>query len=124
MFLKIDHLAIASADPKRLAEWYGTTLNFEMVQENSGAYFVEAQNGGMIEIVQATGERPVDEGKPPGLRHFAIGVEDFEAAFAQLQKHAVSFLGEPYEANGNRLVFFTDIDGNVLHLVHRSRPLK
>jgi hypothetical protein len=33
-------------------------------------------------------------------------------------------LGEPYQAQGNRLVFFSDPDGNVLHLIQRARPLK
>jgi hypothetical protein len=36
----------------------------------------------------------------------------------------VTFLDSPYETQGNRLVFFTDPDGNVLHLIQRGKPLR
>jgi hypothetical protein len=32
-------------------------------------------------------------------------------------------LTEPYNNQGNRLVFFTDSDGNILHLIQREKPL-
>ena len=51
MFTGIEHFAIASPNPKRLAEWYVRTLDFEIVFEYAGNYFVEAQNGGLIEII-------------------------------------------------------------------------
>lgn len=124
MFSGIEHFAIASPNPKRLAEWYVATLEFEIAFEYAGNYFVGAQNGGLIEIIPSEGDRPDNKIKTPGLRHIAITVEDFDAGYQELRKQDVIFLGEPYEAQGNRLVFFTDPDGNVVHLIHRSRPLK
>ncbi len=124
MFSGIEHFAIASPNPKRLAEWYVTNLEFEIAFEYAGNYFVEARNGALIEIIPAEGERPASEIRTPGLRHVAITVEDFDDAYRQLQKSGVTFLGEPYENQGNRLVFFVDADENVLHLIKRSKPLK
>ncbi len=124
MFSGIDHFAIASPDPKRLADWYVQTLDFTLVFKNSGAYFVEAANGFVIEIIPAIGERPDSELKTPGMRHVAISVDDFDQAYRRLQEQDVPSLQEPFEAVGNRLVFFTDLDGNILHLIKRAKPLK
>jgi glyoxylase I family protein len=123
MFTGIEHFAIASPNPKRLADWYVANLAFEICFEYAGNYFVQAKNGGLIEIIPSEGERSPSEMRTPGLRHIAILVEDFDAGYAQLQKQGISFVAEPYENQGNRLVFFYDIDGNLVHLIHRNKPL-
>lgn len=124
MFNGIEHFAIASPNPKRLADWYIANLEFEITFEYAGNYFVEARNGSLIEIVPAEGE-PSEAGfRTPGMRHIAIAVDDFDAAYEQLQSQGVKFAGEPYETQGNRLVFFADADGNLIHLIQRSKPLK
>jgi glyoxylase I family protein len=124
MFTGIEHFAIASPNPKRLADWYVASLEFEIAFEYAGNYFVEARNGGLIEIIPSDGDRPPSEIKTPGLRHIAISVENFDVGYEQLQKQGVTFVSEPYETQGNRLVFFTDPDGNVIHLIQRGKPLK
>jgi glyoxylase I family protein len=124
MFTGIEHFAIASPNPKRLADWYVANLEFEIVFEYAGNYFVEAKNGALIEIIPADGERTPAQMRTPGMRHIAIMVQDFDAGYAQLQAQGVTFVAEPYETQGNRLVFFSDIDGNLLHLIQRSKPLK
>lgn len=123
MFTGIEHFAIASPDPKRLADWYAANLEFETVFDYAGNYFVEARNGALIEIVPSEGDRPVSAVRTPGMRHIAISVADFDAAYSHLKMHGVAFAGEPYENQGNRLVFFTDPDGNLIHLIQRSQPL-
>src|SRR5438270_12199972 len=42
MFTGIEHFAIASPNPKRLADWYVTYLEFKISYEYAGNYFVEA----------------------------------------------------------------------------------
>jgi glyoxylase I family protein len=84
---------------------------------------VRAQDGGLIEIIPAQGERAQATPKTPGLRHIAIAVENFDEAYADLKGKGVSFTGEPFENQGNRLVFFEDADGNLLHLIERQQPL-
>lgn len=123
MFTGIEHFAIASPNPKRLADWYVSQLEFEITFEYAGNYFVNAKNGGLIEIIPSTGERPDAGLRTPGLRHIAIAVDDFDAACGQLRGQGVKFEGEPYTNEGNRLVFFTDPDGNLIHLIQRAKPL-
>ena len=123
MFNGLEHTGIATPDPKRLAEWYVDHLEFEINYIYAGNYFVKARNGTMMEILPSEGERAPQKIKDPGLRHLAIVPDNFDAAYGQLKQKGVNFLGEPFSIEGNRLVFFTDCDGNVLHLIHREKPL-
>jgi glyoxylase I family protein len=124
MFQGVEHTAIASPNPQRLAQWYVDHLEFVINYTYDGNYFVKAANGAMLEIIPAEGPPPTPAAmKTPGLRHLAIWVDDFDAAHAQLAAQGVKFLGEPFENKGNRLVFFSDADGNIVHLIWRERPL-
>jgi len=123
VFKGIEHFAIASLNPKRLADWYAANLEFEITYEYAGNYFVRAQNGAFIEIIPADGDRHDAGMRTPGLRHIAISVDDFDAAYEQLRLQGVKFEGEPYRNNGNRLVFFKDPEGNLIHLIQRESPL-
>lgn len=123
MFTGLEHTAIASPDPHKLAQWYVDHLQFVINYEYEGNYFVKAPNGAMLEIIPAAGERPAQNLKDPGLRHLAVMVDDFDAGYRQLQGAGVRFVSEPIEVKGNRLVFFTDLDGNYLHLIQRPHPL-
>lgn len=123
MIRGIEHSAIASSDPAALAEWYVDTLGFVINYRGSTAFFVKAPDGSMIEIIPAEGERGTVTLKTPGLRHLALTVTDFDAVYAGLQAKGVNFLTEPVTAKGNKLVFFTDPEGNYLHLLQRETPL-
>lgn len=123
MFKGIEHFAIASPNPKRLAEWYASQLDFEITFEYAGTYFVEARNGSLIEIVPSEGERPETGMRTPGMRHIAIAVDDFAGAYGRLREQGAVFEGEPYCNGGNQVVFFRDGDGNLLHLIRRDKPL-
>ena len=123
MFNGLEHTAIASPNPEKLANWYKDNLDFRINFEYAGNYFVRAANGSMLEIIPSEGDRAANEMKTPGIRHLAIEVGDFDAAHAELKKRGVSFRGEPFETQGNRLVFFNDADGNIVHLIKRPQPL-
>ena len=123
MFKGVEHTAIASPNPKKLAQWYVDHLEFQINFEYDGNYFVKAANGTVLEIIPSEGERGAAKMKDPGIRHIAIQVDDFDAARAHLQKAGVKFLAEPTGSQGNRIVFFADGDGNFLHLIHRQKPL-
>jgi glyoxylase I family protein len=123
MFTGLEHTAIASPNPLRLAEWYVQHLGFRINYEYAGNYFVKAPDGSMLEIIPSEGERLPQGMKDPGLRHLAIKVDDFDASHRELQSQGVHFLTEPYSNQGNRLVFFADADGNFLHLIERPKPL-
>jgi len=123
MFKGLEHTAIASPDPQKLAQWYVDHLEFTINFQYAGNYFVRAANGSMLEIIPSEGAREPQKMKDPGIRHLAILVDDFDAAYQRLRQAGVQFLGEPTENKGNRLVFFADGDGNFVHLVHRQQPL-
>jgi glyoxylase I family protein len=126
MIQGIEHTAIASPDPHRLAQWYVERLGFAVnyTSTNGKTVFVKAPDGSMIEIIESnqTPRTPVDM-KAPGLRHMALTVADFDAAYARLKDAGVTFLSEKAASGGNTTAFFTDCDGNILHLLHRQTPL-
>jgi catechol 2,3-dioxygenase-like lactoylglutathione lyase family enzyme len=123
MFQGLEHTAIASPDPKRLAEWYVQNLDFRINYTYAGNYFVRASNGTLIEIIPSEGDRAPQHMKDPGIRHLAISVDNFDAATEELRKRGIEFLTQPTEVQGNRLIFFSDADGNYLHLIQRPQPL-
>lgn len=123
MFVGLEHTAIASPKPEKLAAWYVEHLGFRINFEYDGNYFVRAANGAMLEIIPSEGARAEQKMRDEGIRHLAIEVTDFDAAHAALKSQGVNFTGQPYVNQGNRLVFFTDCDGNFVHLIQREKPL-
>jgi len=123
MFVGLEHTAIASPSPAKLAQWYVDHLGFRINFEYDGNYFVRAANGAMLEIIPSEGTRSEQKMRDEGIRHLAIEVSDFDAAHAALKAQGVNFTGQPYVNQGNRLVFFTDCDGNFVHLIQRPKPL-
>ena len=123
MILGLEHTAIASPDPRQLADWYVSTLGFTINYQSAATTFVKAPNGYMIEMVTSEGARAGGGMKDPGLRHLAVLVNDFEKVYAELRAKNVHFLTEPAESKGNKLAFFTDPEGNILHLLERATPL-
>ncbi len=123
MIKGIEHTAIAAADIEALANWYVDMLGFEINYKSPNAIFVRAENGTMLEIIHAEGERPATGMKTPGIRHLALTVEDFDTAYVRLTARGVNFISDPMESKGNRVVFFTDPEHNILHLLQRATPL-
>ncbi|HSB17511.1 MAG TPA: VOC family protein [Bryobacteraceae bacterium] len=123
MITGLEHTAIASPDHRALAEWYVRNLGFVVNYQSANATFVKAQNGYMIEIIGAEGDRPDTGMKTPGFRHLAVAVSDFDSVYSGLKSRGVAFLTEPVESKGNKVVFFTDPEGNILHLLERQTPL-
>ena len=126
MFQGLEHTAISSPNPEKLAHWYVDYLDFHINFSYAGNYFVKAANGTMLEIIPGEGTVPpqtMASNKVPGIRHLAIAIDDFDAAYEALKAKGIQFLGEPMNNSGNRLAFFNDGDGNLLHLIARANPL-
>jgi glyoxylase I family protein len=125
MFQGIEHLAIAARDPQHLAGFYVETLGFTEVLQQDGSYLLAAANGTILEIIPAHPATRTDhpEPKQAGLRHIAISVVDFDGALQHLRNRQVLLEGEPYWNGANRIVFFRDPEGNILHLIFRPHPL-
>jgi catechol 2,3-dioxygenase-like lactoylglutathione lyase family enzyme len=126
MLTGIEHVAIATPDPMKLARWYVDRLGFSIGWQppNTTTVFVKASDGSMLELIESPAPlAAVPAMREPGLRHLAIMVSDFEAAYRELESAGVKFLTAPEKAHGNSIAFFTDCDGNILHLLHREHPL-
>ena len=126
MITGIEHVAIASPDPLRLALWYVEHLDFVINYQpaQSKTVFIKAADGSMIEIIEAApGTVPAEGMNAAGLRHLALTVADFAGVYARLQEKGVRFLTDAQTTNGNSLAFFADPDGNILHLLHRETQL-
>lgn len=127
MFGGLEHVAICAKDTEALAQWYCDVLGFEVCYKNTKeppAFFVKQPGGSMLEIMPAKGPRPARADTDEGLAHLAVGVADFDAAYNALKAKGVSFTGDPKEASGGvRVVFFTDIEGNLIQIIYRPNPL-
>jgi catechol 2,3-dioxygenase-like lactoylglutathione lyase family enzyme len=129
-FLSLDHPAIACYDVKKQADWYCRTFGMRVIASNAMdppavvIGFDESLRGGtMIELMPATdaGPRPETQARfQPGIRHVALRVNDFDAAYEKLQAIGVRFITEPGEAlGGGRTILFRDPEGNELQIVQR-----
>src|SRR5438128_9051542 len=104
MIKGIEHTAIASPDPERLAQWYvdhlGFTINYR--SSNSRTHFVKASDGSMIEIIESKGATAGTPGlRDAGIRHLALTVSDFPAAHERLKQLGVNFVSEAQTVGGN-----------------------
>lgn len=124
MILGIEHTAIASFDPHRLADWYIQHLNLVLLLDTGKTVYLQAANGVVLEFVHADTAPAAPSIRDAGLRHIAFSVADFDVAREQLRVDGIEFAGDPIVTTGMRLQFFKDLDGNFLHLVERDGPLR
>ena len=85
MLVGIEHTAIASPDPRKLAQWYVETLGFVINYDSGRTFFIKAPDGSMIEIITSEGGLAPKAMKDAGLRHLALTVSDYDAAIAQAE---------------------------------------
>lgn len=125
MITGIDHVAIFAKDTAALKDWYMKMFEFKQVYDNGkGTFFLKAPDGAMIEFVSTT-EIVVEVGeKVSGIRHLALFVDNFEEMVEKLRAEKVQVVTEVnIAANGNKTFFFRDPEGNVLHLIYRTKLL-
>ena len=121
----VEHLGLPALDPTGLQAWYVRVLDARVVYSSPGpppSYFVALPGGGAtFEIYAATrGLAETADNALAGWRHAALRVDALEAARAELEARGVRF-SEPVKpaGGGGRVLFFSDPEGNLLHLVER-----
>jgi glyoxylase I family protein len=125
MNFSLEHLGLPARDPDALKDWYVKTLDAKVVFHNGQTppmFLLSLPDGMMIEIY--AGELALKEtanNKLNGWRHVALRVHSLESSKAELEKRGVTFTEEIKPAGGGgRVLFFSDSEGNLLHLVERS----
>ena len=126
MNIALEHIAVPSHDPVALKSWYERVLGAREVFNNGQTpptFLVALPGGGLLEIYVAAGT-PGNRGdnKLAGFRHVALRVASIDSARAELESRGVRFNQEIRPAaGGGRVLFFEDVDGNLLHLVERPK---
>jgi glyoxylase I family protein len=127
MVTGVDHVAIAAKDTRTLTEWYCRVLGMRVLFQNDKehpTYLVGGTMGGVIEIMPDNGEKPVTHHPyDPGIRHIALRVQDFEAAYGSLEGKVLGLMPPAPAAGGGQIAFFHDPEGNLLQLVSRDSEL-
>lgn len=125
MITGMEHTAIFAKDTKALADWYVKVFAFEIVYDNGkGTYFVAAPDKSMIEICVADTEPVKASVSDFGIRHIALSTDNIEEMVETLLNEGVEVI-TPFKMspNGVGTFFFRDIEGNILHLIQRPKPL-
>ena len=123
MQITIEHIGLPARDPAALKDWYVRTLGGKMIftdGQTPGIFFVQF-SGATFEIYPSN-RSLVDtaDNKLAGFRHIALKVASLDAAKAELERHGVKFTeAARAAAGGGRVQFFSDIEGNLLHLLER-----
>jgi glyoxylase I family protein len=125
MTFTAEHFGLAAAEPTALRDWYMRVLGAKPLRQLSDsppAYLIELGNL-WIELYAAESSPGRQGNRVAGWRHLALRVENIEAARKDLEAKGVVF-PEPVKpaGGGGQVLFFSDPEGNLFHLVERPRP--
>jgi glyoxylase I family protein len=126
MITGMEHTGLCASDPRSLAEWYVSILGFRIVRalEDRRTYFIRAPGGGMLEIYPAQHPVAPADNVHRGLRHLALSVSGFDAEVRRLRSAGVTVPQETVaKGQDMSIAFFRDPEGNLLHLVERTRDI-
>jgi glyoxylase I family protein len=86
------------------------------------AFLLALPGGVMLEIYGGDASLPqTSDNKLNGWRHVALRVDSVAAAKTELEQRGLKFTEEIKPAGGGgRVLFFQDLEGNLLHLVERT----
>ena len=121
----VEHIGVAARDPVALAEWYVRVLGCRELWRNADpvpAVFVRLPGGPILEIYPTQHCFPqTADNRTAGWRHLALRVANLDTARSELTRRGVQWIDPVKPAGGGgRILFFSDLDGNLLHLVERS----
>ncbi|HTD65187.1 MAG TPA: VOC family protein [Candidatus Limnocylindria bacterium] len=127
----LEHVGLAAQDTTALKDWYEHILGARVIFSNGEtppAFVLELPGGAWMEIYQGNyGAKETADNKLQGWRHLALRVRSIEAAKRELENKGLKLteLTKP-AGGGGRVLFFQDIEGNLLHLVERPKesPLR
>jgi catechol 2,3-dioxygenase-like lactoylglutathione lyase family enzyme len=123
--MALEHIGVAARDPAALRDWYVRVLGASLRADNAAqppAVMLSFPDGSLLEIYPAAASPPVSlPNSHAGWRHLALRVDSLEEARALLADRGVA-ITEPVKPAGwgGKVLFFSDPEGNLLHLVEHS----
>lgn len=122
----LEHAGICAKDTKALMNWYVSLFGFKVVYNNSKerpTFILSSGSHSMIEIYPMENEARTKGNKDQGLRHLAFGTDNIEMEYQKLLDKKVEIIQElKTSSSGVKVVFFRDLEGNIIHFV--QRPVK
>ncbi len=115
------HVCLNVTDADRTADWYVEQLDFEYsweftTEDGTGRNVYVADDEGVeLQLSDTDGQQPAD----PGMLydHIALGVDDVDETFAEVDHFGVVKEPGDQPAAGARTAFVEDPDGHVVELV-------
>ena len=132
--MRLHHAGISVPDLERSLDWYCRAFDltegyrFEVPPIGLRGVFALDRAGAGVELLEKSGALPgVNRADPPsanevhGYNHMCFEVEDLEAAYARALRHGATAVWDPRDAPepGVRMAYVTDLDGNLIELIHR-----
>jgi len=122
--MTVEHIGLAAREPGALAKWYSEVLGANLIFQTDTeppAFFLQFGTGLILELYSA--ERSHGEtafNRLAGWRHLALRVDSIDSARTTLEAKGVRLEQSPKPAGGGgQVLFFQDLEGNLLHLVER-----
>lgn len=129
-FSKTHHIGIVVQSIEASAAWYAEKLGFERLYGYGwpGVQVLFIGRGDLkLELFQNDGAAPMDQARQTaqtnlaigGINHFAIQVDDLDAAIATLQAKGVEIVSPPGEvpnSGGDRFAFIHDNERMLVEL--------
>jgi Lactoylglutathione lyase and related lyases len=119
--MEILHTCLNVADADRAADWYVEQLGFDRSWEftteddDTRNVYVAADSGVELQLSDTNGVDPSVDGDR--YDHIAVGVDDVDAVFDQIDHYGVVKAPGDQPAAGARTAFVTDPDGHVVELI-------
>lgn len=122
--MRPEHIGIYANDSETLAKWYIEKLGLQITRTlekegRSTIYFLESQDGVVLEILPTAADIKTRALNTPGFSHIGFVVDDFEKTVAALASKGVSIHDARQTSNGWRIGYFEDPEGNSLEIVYR-----
>ena len=85
----VEHIAIATTEPRRRARWYIQYLNFEPLLDTGNTVYIKSANSVVLEFVKAENVPPKPQIRDAGMRLFFF--RDLEGDYLHLVQQEIPF---------------------------------